>query len=388
MALTRNDNWKCARRIGNSGSRLLLDSRGGSDRRDLRRPTASLLEGAKPPEISSLSIDLGPSSRSRSRVVAKRTGKWFCAPATASHRTRTVCDRDTRPSRLPIAIASACNLKAPGLGEIRQAEYAGLEDRSTTWRAKAQWGRMAPTRLTGVPGPVHVVHGCDRALALGSRGFFDRDGSRADGPLLCGSVRASLYELAARFMVDHVACGPPASPDALEQVRGFLDRSWASNNKDLWFKLTTRLLPSRWSSPTSGGHRPAGDRWVPQKSSKAVIGDAAGVDLRVLGKIRWARTGTGPTFSFANAGGGALAARRHGPPGGHEEARYQLSRPCASSTRPIPGYRPFRAYWAKGWELVAGAPKACRLEYRSGEHQRGRSRHMSDRTAVTSLARS
>ena len=288
MALTKRQLEMRARRIGGSEIAALAGFSRWKRPIEIYEAHRLLLEGREPPEISSLPIDFGTEFEEPiARVVAKRTGKWFarCDSVTSNAHEYAIAtpDRAVFPSQLQAPATS----KALGLEEIRQAEY-GLEIKSTTWRSKAQWGPDGTDQA-----PLEYLAQCTWCMGVTGHSrwdlavLFDRDEIRVLTVRFSADLFARLYELAAPFMVDHVLAGRPPPPDASEQYAEFLDRSWASNSKTLvQADDATSALALELAYVEAAIDR-LGDRdEFLRNKLKAVIGDAAGVDLGVLRKIK------------------------------------------------------------------------------------------------------
>lgn len=177
---------------------------------------------------ANLAMDLGVELEEPiARVYAKRQQRFLTRVDTLIDPSKPYavasCDRAVYLSRE----SWTKDLRAKANREDLKAAEKILEVKSTSWRMAHEWGDEGTDEVPdyflaqttwqmGVTG----VKACDIAV------LFDKDRFQVYRLILNQELFEGLYEIAARFMVDHVEPQKPPPPDASERYAEYLARAF------------------------------------------------------------------------------------------------------------------------------------------------------------------
>jgi len=284
-------------------------------------------------------------------LYARRTRTWLrVAHSLASEEfpmALATPDRAVFQSRVSELAAS----KKLGLAQFRQAER-GLECKTTNWRERGRWGEEGSDQVPdeyaiqciwgmGVSG----VRRWDLAVLVDHDEFLTYS-IPFDEELFRG-----LYEIAARFMVDHVLPHRPPPVDATEHYAEFLGRAWPTNSQDLVAaELEMEVLAVELAKLAEVEKRVELAKRIRQNAIKARIGEAGGMSGG-FGKIYWRRNKPKRTLDAKAALGELTTLAKliiNVLPDGELKTKSaaQVEHIIEAHTREEPGARVFRPYWA------------------------------------------
>lgn len=221
------------------------------------------------------------------QIYAAKTGRWLRPVDTLINGKYPLACATPDRAVFPAPVASLLRRKKLGLSAMREAER-GLEIKTTTWRSKSEWG---PEGSDIMP----LEYECQVQWCMGITGvhqwdvgvMFDRDSFRVLKLQFDAELFESLYELAARFMRDHVIPKRPPPVDYSQQYEDFLNRRWQNTRQS--------LLVATHEMEALGGHLARIDevrsrlddmRKLTTNKLREMIADASGIEGG-FGKIYW-----------------------------------------------------------------------------------------------------
>lgn len=281
------------------------------------------------------------------KLYARETKRWV-----------RPCDSIINP-KYPLALATPdravferpvpelARKKLLGLEAVRQAEK-GLEVKSTTWRQAERWG---PEGSDEIPeeylAQVQWCMGVTGLTTWDCAVLIDKDDFRTYSINFDEELFLGLYEIAARFMRDHVIPKRPPPVDATEQYSEFLGRRWRNNEKER-IASTPEIEQLATFLAHLAEHERRLKHWkgLTKNRLMELIGQAGGVD-GAFGKISWNRNKDSHTVDWkamaTDARDVAALLIQALPPG---DQRTQLTTWVTmletSHTKVGPGARPFK----------------------------------------------
>jgi putative phage-type endonuclease len=242
--------------------------------------------------------------------------------------------------------------KKLGLSDFRRAER-GLECKTTGWRQKHRWGDEGSDQ---VPDEYAVQclwgMGVSELRAWDLAALFDRDDFKIYRLVFDAETFEGLYEIAARFMVDHVIPRVPPPVDASDQYADFLSRAWKTNQVEpIAAGPELERLAVELAKLVEVERRVELAKQARVNQLKLAIADAGGLQSPVFGKILWRRSKARKLFD------GKAAARElldltglvlNALPAGElrESLTARRAEIILKNTRELEGNRPFRPYWS------------------------------------------
>ena len=223
------------------------------------------------------------------QIYAAKTGAWLRPVDTLINGKYPLACATPDRAVFPAPVASLVRRKKLGLSAMREAER-GLEIKTTTWRSKAEWG---PEGSDIMP----LEYECQVQWCMGVTGvhqwdvgvMFDRDSFRILKVRFDADLFESLYELAARFMRDHVIPRRPPPVDYSQQYEDFLNRRWAKTRPSLLVSTPEiDALAEHLARIDEVWGRLEDMRRLTTNKLREIIGDASGIEGE-WGKIYWRR---------------------------------------------------------------------------------------------------
>jgi predicted phage-related endonuclease len=182
---------------------------------------------------SSYAMELGTEFESPiARIWARREKRFIAIVDTIQH----------PDPRFPFALATPdravyLTREARGDGRAKKTDLRGAEKilqvKSTNWRLRHLWGEEGTDSIPDEY--VASSHWEGSVAQVGMVDFavdFDKTKLGTYRVMVDAGIFAALYEIAARFMVDHVLAGVPPPVDASDRYAEFLTRQFPRQTRD------------------------------------------------------------------------------------------------------------------------------------------------------------
>ncbi len=301
-----------------------------------------------------LAMDLGIELEEPiARVHAKRTGKWLKRVDTIQNQRWpfAICTPDRAVFSVPNKELAPKKLLK--LEDLSAAECLA-QIKSTTWRSREDFGEPGTDAVSeaflaagqwemGVSG----VHRLDYVV------LFDKDRLDVWHLSFNDDLFRGLYEIGAKFMVDHVRARRPPPPDSSEAYGEFLGRWFDKKKPGLIVEASDDLAQQilvyaklkqaekRLEKTLKGAAH-----WI-----QSQIGTNDGVAHRLFGKLTWKKTKDGSTTDWEAVANDALRIAGLALMGsvseeGALEMTTEIEGLVAKHTQVKPGYPRMHAAWS------------------------------------------
>ncbi len=305
-------------------------------------------------EDATLAMDLGIEFEEPiARVYAKRQQRWLAR-----------VDTLVAP-KLPYAVASCdravylsredwkkdARAKA-GFDELAGAEKI-LECKSTTWRMAHEWGVGGTDQVPEYfLAQVNWQMGVTGVRAADLAVLFDKDRFEIYHLVFSQQLFEGLYEIAGRFMVDHVEAQRPPPPDASERYAEYLSRAFPKNKPKDLISPDARVedITILYAKLKVAQKRLEAHLKLAANQIKNTIGDHTGLISPRFGTITWKQVKDSSVFDAKAAYNdvatlAALLIQRL--PEGDERAglEQRLRGIPVEHTKTKPGYRRLHSTW-------------------------------------------
>lgn len=290
------------------------------------------------------------------RVYAKRFNRSIAKVDTLIHPTRpyALATPDRAVYLTPEARGDGRRLKQ----DVRDAERL-LQVKSTNWRLRRMWGDDGTDRIPdeylcqvqwemGVAG----VESCDVAVD------FDKTALHVFPIRFRASIFDQLYELAERFMVEHVCARVPPAPDATERYHEYLSEAFPSEKgpRTSLCPVSAEHEPALWEALHTFARCTAAEgrmKAIVRKARNVIeLAIAEGAGLQgPWGKVTWLANKTSSKTDWATLARelqttAALAVQALAPSQLRIDLAQQLRELERKHTKEVPGSRVLRKTWA------------------------------------------
>lgn len=292
------------------------------------------------------------------RVWAKREKRFIAPVDTLQHRTKqyALATPDRAVYLTQEARGDARKLKT----DVRDAERL-LQVKSSSWRMRRLWGddgsdQIPPEYLAQAhwEGSVAGVDRVDFAVD------FDKTQLHTFTVLVRPAIFEALYEIAERFMVDHVFARVAPPPDASDRYREYLSKVFPAQKADALVTIGADdplLSDLEYFARLKAAAKPIKKlTTLLENRLKSRVGDNTGL-IGEFGKITWKRTRDGQAVDWQGIANDALQVAGlvvQTLPLGDQRAELEkrLQGLVASHTKVRPGYRRLHCTWAPGLQAA------------------------------------
>jgi len=286
------------------------------------------------------------------RVWAKRQGRFLALVDTLQHPRRPFAL--ATPDRAVYLTAEQRGDSRKVRADVRDAERL-LQVKSTNWRMRPFWGQEGTDQIPAEylaqahwEGSVAGVERVDFAVD------FDKTQLHSYTVIVRPAVFEAFYEIAERFMVDHVAARVPPPPDASERYREFLAKLYPTPKTDQLIAIGTD--DPLFTDVEYFARLKVGQASIKklltllQNKIAARIGEDTGLQGD-FGRITYKRTRDGQATDWQAVASEAIALASlvvQTLPQGDQRAELEakLALLIANHTKVRPGYRRLHCAWA------------------------------------------
>lgn len=316
------------------------------------------------PDLDSYAADLGVEIEAPiARVWAKRAKRFLSMVDTLRH------------PKLPFAVATPdravyASAEARGDGRrlktiVSDAEKL-LQVKSTNWRMRHLWG---DEDTDSIPDEYLVQAHWEGSVAqqqiVDFAVDFDKTSLHTYRVIVDEQVFLSLYEIAERFMKDHVLARVPPPPDATERYHEFITRSFPRETLKDFETVQPSAEPSlleainTYAKLQTVEKRMKALKQLARNRIEARIGGAPGL-LGEFGKISWKKTKDRQVTDWKKVADESMRIAQlvvqTMPDGEHRAALAEdLRKLIDEATTTRVGHRMFRPTWAKHLQLESEA---------------------------------
>lgn len=314
------------------------------------------------PPLDSYAADLGNELEAPiARVWAKREGRFIALVDTLRHPERPFAL--ATPDRAVYTSAAARGDGRTKKTDVRDAEKL-LQVKSTNWRQRHLWGEEGTDSI-----PDEYVAQCHWEGAVAGQQIvdvavdFDKTALHTYRIVVDQGIFAAMYEVAERFMIDHVARQIPPPPDASERYGEYLTRAFPSETSaDLerviaGEDLTLDESIALFCKLKSAEKRMDALMRLARNRITARIGGATGI-IGDFGKITWKKTKDGTKTDWRRVADEALRIAglvvQTMPEGDHRaELAEDVRKLIEVNTVAKVGHRVLRPAWSPAFKLDA-----------------------------------
>jgi len=313
---------------------------------------------------STYSMDLGTEIEAPiARIWAKQHRRFLARVATLRHPTKSFAL--ATPDRAVYLSAEARGDGRRLRDDVRSAEKL-LQVKSTNWRLRHLWGEEGTDAIPDEylcqahwEGSVAGLSVVDFAVD------FDKTSLAHYRVVVDHGIFQALYEIAERFMVDHVAKKIPPPPDATDRYGEYLARAFPRDETAVLEEVQTSAEEQLLRTIELFAKLKAGEKRLKALKSLCYntiasrIGAGAGL-VGDFGKITFRRTKDGSKTNWATV---AEEAQRLAAlviqtmPGGEQRTalEHRLANLVTDHTSVAPGHRTMRTTWSGPLKFEVGA---------------------------------
>lgn len=300
------------------------------------------------------------------QVYAKKKGAWLKQVNTLINGKYPLAVATPDRAVFSAPRADLARMKKLGLAMFRESDL-GLEIKSANWRQKDRWGPEGSDYV-----PDEYAAQCTWCMGVTGKEewdlavLFDRDDFRIYHLRFDAEFFGYLYELAERFMREHVIPKKPPPVDASENYTAFLERRWERNSADLVrAPEDIEALVFRFAAIGELDRRIYEAKKLVGNTLRAAVGEGGGFETQ-YGKLFWRREKDRQTVDHEAMATEAITIAGlviQSLPAGERRAELeqQLRTLKSRHTTTTPGNRPLKFYGTKEFKALLSGEQPNRL---------------------------